>query len=493
MNNYSFEKINCVYVLGDCHGEFKTYFHEIKQGLSIKSEDEDKPHPKELERQARKAAREQAQMQIGRQLHEGLRGYGRNLGRFGEMPNNGWAHLDSSEKIKNMLKMNSGRYSNSIFIIAGDCGIGFNKQKYYDDLFERFNKILSYNNTFIIFVRGNHDDPEYFDGKRVNLSNIKAVPDYSVITACGKNILCVGGAISLDRTWRIKQEERINRFSSTKKKTIYWKNEAPVFRKDLLDEITKSAKIDYVVSHSAPSFVSPESHVGLDEWSENDRNLISDVTEERKVLDKVFEALRDSNMRPTYWAYGHFDLNFIEKRSETIFRALGDGFNPFNIEIDIISFIQNEVNKKMKAKVKNKSIDKKPVESDREQVTIDVLREQLNRQLNERANGFMEDPMFVGHNPEENGIGIEQNGNAFDTDEFNEFVDGLEAEENTEQVHGENATDGNDLNIELDAPDATNGVAVNEYANTGRHVMPHYNPQTVTFTYAPYTITNIGG
>ena len=66
MKTYSFKDIINVYVLGDCHGEFKEYFHGIKNGLDIKSEDEDKPHPKELERQARKAAREQAMRNAGR-------------------------------------------------------------------------------------------------------------------------------------------------------------------------------------------------------------------------------------------------------------------------------------------------------------------------------------------------------------------------------------------------------------------------------------------
>jgi hypothetical protein len=209
MNNYSFKDINYIYVVGDCHGEFKYYFNEIKQGLLIKSEDEDAPHPKEIERQARKAAREQ--MERNAYLE---RRANRPQLRYGAFIDN--SQLDSI--IKKSKKNNYGIYSNSLFIIAGDCGLGFNKQKYYDDIFEKFNKILSYNNTFIIFVRGNHDDPEYFDGKRINLSNIKAVPDYSVITAHDKNILCVGGAISLDRTWRIKKKKRINKFLLKQKK-----------------------------------------------------------------------------------------------------------------------------------------------------------------------------------------------------------------------------------------------------------------------------------
>ena len=357
MKTYSFKDIVNVYVLGDCHGEFKDYFHGIKNGLDIKSEDEDKPHPKELERQARKAAREQAMRNAGRP-QIAVDAQGRRYMRFAEPPrdnhggDNGWAALSAavSDTFKKMKKGKMAIYANSLFIIAGDCGLGFNKPKYYEDLFDKFNKVLSYNNSYIIMVRGNHDDPAYFDGERVNLSNIKAVPDYSVISAGGKNILCVGGAISLDRTWRIKQEQRINRFSTTKKKTIYWKDEAPVYNQEALDDITKNIKIDYVVSHTAPSFVSPENHAGLDDWSVDDSTLVSDVKEERRVLDKVFETLRDCDMRPKYWAYGHFDYCFIEKRSDTLFRGLGDGFNPLSIDMDIAQFFQNEEMRKKKKK-----------------------------------------------------------------------------------------------------------------------------------------------
>lgn len=420
MNTYSFENIKNVYVLGDCHGEFKTYFHAIKNGIDVHSEDEDAPHPKELERQARKAAREQAMRNAGRP-QIAVDAHGRRYMRFAEPPrdnhggDNGWATLSTaslSDTFKKMKK-SASYFSNAVFIIAGDCGLGFNKPKYYEDLFEKFNKVLAYNNTYIIMVRGNHDDPAYFDGKRVNLSNIKAVPDYSVISANGKNILCVGGAISLDRTWRIKQEERINRFSTTKKKTIYWKDEAPVYNQEALDDITKNVKIDCVVSHTAPSFVNPESHAGLDEWSIDDSSLISDVMEERRVLDKVFETLRDCDMRPRYWAYGHFDCGFIEKRSDTLFRGLGDGFNPVSIDMDIAQFFQNEEMRKKKGKEKKKANNLKTINAN------DLIGEELvaiDPGHNDGAdlrpvNGgiFRNDPMMWDERREEGDIEAEEN------------------------------------------------------------------------------------
>jgi len=417
MKTYSFKDIVNVYVLGDCHGEFKDYFHGIKNGLDIKSEDEDKPHPKELERQARKAAREQAMRNAGRP-QIAVDAQGRRYMRFAEPPrdnhggDNGWAALSAavSDTFKKMKKGKMAIYANSLFIIAGDCGLGFNKPKYYEDLFDKFNKVLSYNNSYIIMVRGNHDDPAYFDGERVNLSNIKAVPDYSVISAGGKNILCVGGAISLDRTWRIKQEQRINRFSTTKKKTIYWKDEAPVYNQEALDDITKNIKIDYVVSHTAPSFVSPENHAGLDDWSVDDSTLVSDVKEERRVLDKVFETLRDCDMRPKYWAYGHFDYCFIEKRSDTLFRGLGDGFNPLSIDMDIAQFFQNEEMRKKKGKEKKKANSIKTINTNdligEEPVAIDPGH---NDVADLRPVDFRNDPMMWEEHRDEGNVEAEEN------------------------------------------------------------------------------------
>ena len=38
-------------------------------------------------------------------------------------------------------------------------------------------------NNWIVFVRGNHDNPAYFDGKQFKYRRFVAVPDYSIISA----------------------------------------------------------------------------------------------------------------------------------------------------------------------------------------------------------------------------------------------------------------------------------------------------------------------
>ena len=61
------------------------------------------------------------------------------------------------------LKINN--ITDSLIIVAGDCGFGFHKASYYDMLYKRLAPKLRTQGNIIFFVRGNHDDPDYFDGK----------------------------------------------------------------------------------------------------------------------------------------------------------------------------------------------------------------------------------------------------------------------------------------------------------------------------------------
>ena len=98
--------------------------------------------------------------------------------------------------------------TDTLIIVAGDCGFGFNKPGYYDAIYQKVSSRLAKANNWIVFIRGNHDNPAYFDGQQVNYKRWKAVPDYSVIKACGHTILCIGGAISIDRGWRMYENSK---------------------------------------------------------------------------------------------------------------------------------------------------------------------------------------------------------------------------------------------------------------------------------------------
>lgn len=198
--------------------------------------------------------------------------------------------------------------TDTLIIVAGDCGFGFLRPGYYDKVYQKVSKRLSKANNWIVFIRGNHDNPVYFDGKFVNNKRWKAVPDYSVIRACGHTILCVGGAISVDRTRReianigktvIEGEDE--RFTPG----AYWPGEAPVYDEAKLEAAGQYA-IDTVITHTAPSFCQLDHHHNIQGWLMRDKDLLDDIKTERKVMDDICTFLKGHGQPLQKWFYAHF-------------------------------------------------------------------------------------------------------------------------------------------------------------------------------------------
>ena len=78
--------------------------------------------------------------------------------------------------------------TDTLLIVAGDCGFGFEKPGYYDIIYNRNSERLSKANNWILMIRGNHDDPSYFNEKKISHDRLRTIPDYSVIQACDHNI-----------------------------------------------------------------------------------------------------------------------------------------------------------------------------------------------------------------------------------------------------------------------------------------------------------------
>lgn len=128
-----------------------------------------------------------------------------------------------------------------MLIVAGDCG--FDKPGYYDQVYN---------------------------------------------AVAGQNILCIGGATSIDRYERMKQNVRYH----VRDVSYYWRDEAPVFMSEELELIPENIKIDTVVSHTAPSFCELTTHIGLESWAEWDPSLLEDVSAERATMDKIHQCIR---------------------------------------------------------------------------------------------------------------------------------------------------------------------------------------------------------
>lgn len=184
--------------------------------------------------------------------------------------------------------------TDTLIIVAGDCGFGFYRPGYYEDLYMQLNGRLSKANNWIVFVRGNHDNPAYFDGQRVNYKRWKAVPDYSILKTYDHTILCVGGAISVDRGWRMDENQ------------AYWPDEKPVYDQKQLESISETCAVDTVISHTAPSFCEMTSYLDIQNLLEQDKDLLQDIQAERKVMDNICAFLKGHNHPIDKWYYGHF-------------------------------------------------------------------------------------------------------------------------------------------------------------------------------------------
>ena len=284
MKIYDFKDYDKLFVIGDVHGDFGTLFFNIKQGLkyNIKAFNEKKWENK-----------------IDDEFHY-------------DRPQNGIPHM-----------INKDNYNNSIMVVAGDCGFGFSKKQFYLDTLKKMDKILESCNTHLLFVRGNHDDPSYFKENILNFNNIMCVDDYSVIITKNFNTLCVGGGLSLDRSWRIKEEGRINfHRGKNDKKKLYWEDEMPEFIPFELNKIKmKGINIDSLITHTAPSFIRPKD--SNNEWIKEDSSLKNDLKKEKEVMNNLFKYYYENyKTKIKFWAHGHFHYFGKKKYDEVHFLSL---------------------------------------------------------------------------------------------------------------------------------------------------------------------------
>ena len=61
------------------------------------------------------------------------------------------------------------KLTDTLLIVAGDCGFGFEKKEYYEQMVRRNTKRMNQANNWIVFVRGNHDNPAYFEGTTMDM------------------------------------------------------------------------------------------------------------------------------------------------------------------------------------------------------------------------------------------------------------------------------------------------------------------------------------
>lgn len=226
--------------------------------------------------------------------------------------------------MKNTLNMS--KIENQNLIHVGDFGLGF--QEIHRDLadLDNLDTELGDVGNKLYVIRGNHDNPIFWN-RRYGLNlpryqNIILVDDYTVLKIENKNVLFMGGAISIDRAVR-----------SAEHPPTWWIDEKFLFALGRIDAIAKKVdKIDIVVTHTAPGFAYPYIKSGfpklVTQWIELDNqyfgeDLKYEMISEREQLTKIATRLEDHKLLPDYWFYGHFHNSHIEDHGKTKFVGLG--------------------------------------------------------------------------------------------------------------------------------------------------------------------------
>lgn len=180
-----------------------------------------------------------------------------------------------------------------------------------------------------MFVRGNHDNPAYFDGTTFKHKRMRCVPDYTVLQVCNHNILCVGGAISIDRKIRMeawnKKKAKYgfdSNLSDGIPRAYYWSDESPVYDEKKMDAIRSAYSIDIVITHIAPSCCELQTKSGLTRWAEDDPALLMDVQTERFTMDQLLQRLQANKHPITHWYYGHFHQSWHVVMDGILYRML---------------------------------------------------------------------------------------------------------------------------------------------------------------------------
>lgn len=197
---------------------------------------------------------------------------------------------------------------NSHMVQVGDFGAGYrgNHRKISD-----LNHRLAKSNNRLYVVRGNHDDPACFNAEdRPRFSNIEFLPDNSIITLCGMKLLCIGGAVSIDRI-------------DPKYGNVAWDGEEFKYADGMDDVLKQNPDIDIVVTHIQANFITGITKGELVmSFAANDQELLNDLALEQLEIAKLHEGIRKAEWpdKERHWFYGHYHrpMNFYHNNWKRI-------------------------------------------------------------------------------------------------------------------------------------------------------------------------------
>ena len=202
------------------------------------------------------------------------------------------------------LSIDSGRrrrgavsYEKTLYICNGSIPITNSTVENVTSCFESFNEVLRIAQCRVLVMRNNNSDPTYFKEKRIVFSNIETVEDYTVVEAANKKLLLVGGSVSPNRAWKIKQEELINKYlpEGARYRKLYFEDEEVKYDEETLDAIIKDNKDICSVVFTAPPFNVKNGAVFEPKaWFKNNKELKKSFSNQRETLGKIVSKLSES-------------------------------------------------------------------------------------------------------------------------------------------------------------------------------------------------------
>jgi hypothetical protein len=176
-------------------------------------------------------------------------------------------------------------------IQVGDMGVGFHSYR-YGEVWPASNPPFdSMSKGRHLFIRGNHDNPDVCKRRKY------WIPDGTMI----ENIFCLGGAVSLDRTFRTEGMD-------------WWRDEE-LSAGELEVQVSRYAalKPEVVCTHECPDSVASEVMAAYR------TGRIDDGSRTRKALEHMLQL-----HQPRLWVFGHWHTPISFARRQTAFRCLGE-------------------------------------------------------------------------------------------------------------------------------------------------------------------------
>lgn len=217
----------------------------------------------------------------------------------------------------------------SIIVTLGDCGFGYIHHKTLKRGILKFiQQVASSNHNLYVFLRGNHDNPLYFHRTKevmpyiTEFPNVLLVDDYDILRTNQGDVLCIGGAFSIDRCFRKPvpygedKTDGMNYFEG--EEVIPMDHERELFVKMFKDTIR------IVATHTAPRFCYPFMwDAAVYQYVSEHPDMERGANEERELVTGIYKTLtRDLGVKPEYWLYGHFHSHMREKFEDTDFILL---------------------------------------------------------------------------------------------------------------------------------------------------------------------------